>query len=275
MFNKGIQSSILVFLLSVLSVIFIGCVLPYDGNDDDGSALYDIDSEFALSGPYTVTLTTVTGYTIYHPRWMDGGHPIITWGNGTGAATSTYRPLLRHLASWGFVVIASDSGKTGSGIEMIEGVDYLLEENEIPDSPFFGQLDPESIGTTGHSQGGGGSINAATDPRVKCAVPIAPAQGEIENVHCPIFLVAGSRDNLVPANFVRRTSYRPAQATTILGIVQGMRHRDFTGDFGKARGYITAWFMYQLQGDPEAAQAFVDECEICDNLEWTVEKKNF
>jgi predicted dienelactone hydrolase len=206
---------------------------------------------------------------------MDGGHPIITWGNGTNASTDAYLALLRHLASWGFVVIASDSGQTRTGEEMIAGVDYLLELNDTPGSPFYDQLDPESIGTTGHSQGGGGAINAATDPRVTCALPIAPARGDIGQVGVPIFLIAGSQDSIVPASWVRSTSYDLATSPTIFGIVQGMGHMDFVGNFGNARGYITAWFMYQLQGDAEAAQAFVGECEICNSPDWTVVKKNF
>jgi len=275
MFKRSIHLTISAFFLLALLVAFTGCVDPFDEGDypfDDSGV---IETEYALSGPYNVTQTKVTGFTIFYPMQMDGGHPIITWGNGTGAATQTYVPLLRHLASWGFVVVASDSKQTGSGVEMLEGVDYMLEQNMKPGSPFYGKLDPGSIGATGHSQGGGGSINAATDPRVTSTMPIAPARGEIDQVKCPIFLIAGTDDMTVPANFVRRTSYNPAKATTMLGILEGMNHGDFTGDFGKARGYITAWFMYQLKGDATATQAFIDECEICGNPDWTVSKKNF
>ena len=53
---------------------------------------------------------------------MTGDHPIISWGNGTGVSPSGYAWLLGHLASWGFVVIASESRNTGSGEEMLEEV---------------------------------------------------------------------------------------------------------------------------------------------------------
>ncbi len=271
------QWSASVFLISVFLLVFSSCVAPSDdtgGSSDDGTTLIDFGTEYGRSGPYSVTQSTVTGFTIFHPRQMDGSHPIITWGNGTEAPTNSYWGLLMHLASWGFVVIASDSMWTRSGEEMVMGVNYLLRQNRLPRSIFYRKLDPERIGTAGHSQGGGGAINAAIDPRVKCALPIAPAQGDIEQVKCPIFLIAGTEDSIVPADFVLSTSFYSATAPTILGIAEGMGHFDFLGNFGKAREYITAWFMYQLKDDVVASQYFIGICEMCNNPDWTVFKKN-
>jgi predicted dienelactone hydrolase len=47
-------------------------------------------------------------------RLAQGGlcHPVITWGNGTGSNPSLYKVLLNHLASHGFVVIASNSRRS-------------------------------------------------------------------------------------------------------------------------------------------------------------------
>ena len=255
------------FLLMVLVIgvafMLMACV-PDD--DNDGS----IEETYAESGPYDTTSDTVTGFTIFYPSDMDGNHPIITWGNGTFCPTSLYSGLLDHLASWGFVVIASDSTWTGSGEEMLEGADYLIEQNATPSSQFYGLLDTNHIGTTGHSQGGGGAINAATDSRITTAVPLEPSPGDIEDVRGPVFLVAGTS-----ADIVRTNCYEPADGPTVFGVVDGMNHMAFAGDAGDARGYITAWFMYQLQDDDYAAQAFTRDCEICDNPNWEVEMKNF
>ncbi|MBI5062056.1 MAG: hypothetical protein HZB87_00875, partial [Desulfatitalea sp.] len=94
--------------MAVLLAMFAGCV-PSGSGGGTGGATGDIESEYAATGPYATTSTSVTGYRIFYPRQMDGGHPIITWGNGTGAPTMTYTALLNHLASWGFVVVASNS----------------------------------------------------------------------------------------------------------------------------------------------------------------------
>jgi dienelactone hydrolase len=270
---KNLNRWMTVFLvIAGLLAMLNGCV-PSGGGT--GGATGEIEAEYAQKGPYATTSTSAPGYLIYYPRQMDGDHPIITWGNGTGAPTLSYTGLLNHLASWGFVVIASNSVMTQTGQALIGGIDYLIEQNKTPGSPFYGKLDTAHIGSTGHSQGGGGAINAATDPRVTCSAPIAPSPGRIGQVKGPIFLVAGSSDFIVSASLVRSTSYSMAKAPTVFGIASGMGHMNFVGSAGMARGYITAWFMYHLQADPVAGQAFTGDCEICENPNWTVSKKNF
>ena len=232
-----------------------------------------IEETYAVAGPYAVTSTSISGYQIFYPLEMEGNHPIITWGNGTAAPTFFYSAFLEHLASWGFVVIAANTTMAGSGEEMVAGIDHLIQENDRSDSIFYNLLEINRIGTIGHSQGGGGAINAATDARVTCTAPLAPTPGDIEQVQCPIFLVAGSSDFFVPASSIRRECYIPATAPTIFGIVQGMGHIDFMGNAGRARGYVTAWFRGHLQGDQMAQQAFAEDGELFHHSNWTVEQK--
>jgi hypothetical protein len=87
--------------------------------------------------------------------------------------------------------------------------------------------------------------------------------------------VTGASDTIVSASLVRSTSYALAQAPTLFGIAAGIGHMSFAGDVGMARGYLTAWFMYQLRADTRAAQGFTGRCEICTNPNWTIEKKNY
>lgn len=234
-----------------------------------------IGEQYAEQGPYTPVSTKIEDYRIYHPSQMNGGHPIITWGNGTGTPTLGYNRILNHLASWGFVVIAPDSGMTGSGIEMLGGVDYLAEQNQTPNSPFHGLLDTGKVGAAGHSQGGSGAINAATDPRVTCSAPLAPGPGDIRNAKGPLFLVAGAQDTFTTPAMIRTTIYHRSPVPTVFGIASTMDHMSFAGDAGAARGYVTAWFMYQLQNDIFAGEAFVGRCEICKDADWDVSRKNF
>jgi dienelactone hydrolase len=264
----------LLILILGLALVFTACE-PDDDDDGGGGGWSSVEQTYAASGPYSTTSKSVTGFTIFYPNNMDGDHPIITWGNGTAAPTMIYRPLLSHLASWGFVVIASNSVMTQTGNQLVQGIDYLIRQNGMATSEFHGMLDTDHIGSTGHSQGGGGAINAATDPRVTCSVPIAPSPGRIGQVDGPIFLVAGSTDMIVAAALVRSTSYAPANGPTVFGIVNGMGHMAFAGNAGNARGYITAWFMYHLQGDEFAGEAFIGDCEICSDRSWNVDMKNF
>jgi hypothetical protein len=279
----------LLVLFSIPALVFVSACGSTFGNDSGSntkSSNIDIDAgpneieiEYAQTGPYATSSLRVEkeevgdeyGLTIFYPVTMiPGYHPIITWGNGTDAKTSSYRKLLDHLSSWGFVVVATDCEQTISGEEMIAGLNYLIEQNYSPGSPFYNKLDTSKIGATGHSQGGGGTINAANDPRVVCSAPLAPAQANEAGIKGPMLLIAGQLDNLVPPAFVKRTTFDDATVPTLFAIRKLINHLNFAGEAEEVRGYLTAWFRYQLQDDGYAASAFVGECEICLNPRWIV-----
>jgi hypothetical protein len=260
-------SKIALALVLWLTFVISACEPPPAG--------LEIEDTYSDAGPFSTTSKSVDGFKIFYPKNLEGDHPIITWGNGTGAPTMVYSPFLKHLASWGFVVIASNSVMAQDGNDLVAGIDYLIDQNETAHSEFSGMLDTDHIGTTGHSQGGGGAINAATDSRVTCSAPIAPSPAKIGRVKGSMFLVAGTADTIVSQALVRFTSFDWASCPTVFGIADGMGHLAFVGNAGGARGYITAWFMYHLQGDEYAGEAFSGDCEICSNRNWSVEMKNF
>jgi hypothetical protein len=272
------------FMILILCLVLALCACNSNSKNSSSESLasdetpagdedaYGIEETYSDTGPYATTRKKVTDFTLFYPSHLEGDHPIVTWGNGTMAPTFVYSGFLTHLASWGFVVIASDSVLTLSGNDLIAGIDYLIEENQTPTSEFYGMLDTDHIGTAGHSQGGGGAINAASDARVTCSVPISPAPGAIRQVEGPVFLIAGSVDSVISASLIRSTIYNLAYGPTVFGIAEGMSHWSFTGEAG---GYITTWLMYHLQGDEYAGDAFIKGCEICSNGNWEVEMKNF
>src|SRR5678815_5065519 len=81
-------------------------------------------------------------FTLFRPSDLAQGglcHPVITWGNGTGSNPSLYKVLLNHLASHGFVVIASNSPQVSQGDPppMLAGVTWVLEQNADPSSVMY------------------------------------------------------------------------------------------------------------------------------------------
>jgi hypothetical protein len=81
--------------------------------------------------------------------------------------------LLDHLASWGFVVVASTSPNTGTGVEMLAGEDFLVRVDADPSSVFHGKLDTAHVGAIGHSQGCDGAAHAL----LAADAPATPASG--------------------------------------------------------------------------------------------------
>src|SRR5690606_10591546 len=114
-------------------------------------------------------------FNVYRPQNLaDSGycHPILIWANGyrdnpeqnppdcvvdagSNQWCGQYSPMLNHLASHGFVVVASLSTATAEGdpLPTIAGLDWILEQAEDATSPYYGRLDTENIGQLEHSYG--------------------------------------------------------------------------------------------------------------------------
>src|SRR6266540_1257504 len=88
-----------------------------------GTGFPSVDGNWATPGPFAVTVEAGdSAHTIYRPTTLGQNglrHPVIVWGNGTGATPQIYDGLLRHLASHGFVVAAANTTQSGSGQEML------------------------------------------------------------------------------------------------------------------------------------------------------------
>ncbi|MEC3954336.1 hypothetical protein VMT65_14950 [Nocardia sp. CDC153] len=270
------------------------------------SAAGAVESTYSQPGPWAVTAehaftccdSTGAAYDIWYPTSLGANgfrHPIITWGDGTNAHPSQYDYLLRHFASWGFVVIATENAATGSGVDIAGAVDRLLALAADPGSVFHGRLDPDAIGAVGHSQGATGVLNAMMNSggRIETAVPIElPAQMWCFAGGCPdthrmtegsVFFVNGSADTIIspsdqalPPQIAGLQSVRayydavPGTVPKAWGTLVGPNHNDVQGqpDCAEAAwpctsgvfgylGYPTAWLAARLLGDASAQRAFV------------------
>ncbi len=264
-----------------------------------------IERKYYAQGSWAVTISAGGAccdslgnkFDLYYPTNLGANgfsHPILTWGNGTNAVPSKYDYFLRHMASWGFVVIATEDQNTGPGQTILDGAKFLVAANANPASAFHGKLNTSQVGSFGHSQGATGAINALLKSAglIKAVIPIElPAQIWCNSgTNCvntatltsgSVFFVDGSADLISP----------PMQATGIPGLQSvdayyqavpngtakvkgtliGPNHNDIQGQpdcigvpIGCANGvygylgHPTAWFMDRLQGDTYAHGAFVN-----------------
>ena len=230
-------------------------------------------------------------YEVYYPSDIAEStvkYPVVIFSNGTGVCGSKYPAILKHLASWGFIVMATEEENSWSGLssELCLRTITLLNETESvdgwADNPFYGHVDTGNIGVSGHSQGGVGVMSAATTMEhhdmiraIFAASPtnITLAKGlqwdyDPSLITVPIFLVSGTGnadENLVVSGQQLTDIYNivPDSVTKVMARRTGADHPDM---LTFADGYMTAWFMWQLQGDDEAARAFTgDNAEILNN----------
>lgn len=264
-------------LLFALAMVVAILVAPNAAQAQSGG-FPSVGDDFEDDGPYSVETDRGSSHTYYYPSDLgDDGlvHPVILWGNGTGASVSTYASLLRHFASHGFIVAAANTSSAGSGSAMLDGLDNLEDFNEQQSSDFYGAVDLDRVGTTGHSQGGGGAIAAARDNRVATTFPIQPWLGNPSGVDGSAFYMAGQLDTIVRPSTVERDFSQSSGIPAAYGELRGASHFEPVLDGGDFRGAATAWARWQLLDDQIARDEFVgSDCGLCTSFAWNEYETN-
>ena len=242
---------------------------------------------------------TLGKFTVWYPTQMetdDRTYPAVVMVNGTGVPASKYSAVFDHLASWGFIVIGNEDGNAWDGVSSGASLDMLLRLNEDKGSIFYGKIDTDSIGVAGHSQGGVGAINAVTVQEnggvykaiytaSTTHVELARLLGwsyDVSQISIPYFMTAGTLQadagNEKDAGIAPLSSLQENYSTISDDTVKVLARRadaDHGDMLAKADGYMTAWFLYWLQGDQEAGKAFFGEhAEILQNDNWQDVQKN-
>jgi hypothetical protein len=270
-----------------LGIALVLAVFVLVGDARDAHPSSTIESTYRELGPWQVSTGRATAfggsYALFYPSDLGANgfrHPIVTWGNGTAGTPANYTTLLTHLASWGFVVIASDSGMTGLGTEILDGASFLVEEDANPSSIFYRRLDVARIGACGHSQGAGGTLNATidSDGLITSAVTIALPDPIFWTTPVPdmasfpesakIFFIHGTIDPLAtePAAI---GWYAPLRGIAVKASQKSAGHNQVQFPDTRLTGYVTAWMMYSLRDDAYARRAFFGSpAEIDTNAAW-------
>ena len=243
----------------------------------DGS----IEAKYLEYGEYEVKDIKLDGseevtknFYIYYPEELEKTnkkYPVVVMMNGTGVLPKKYTTLFKHLASWGFVVIGNDDGSSGFAKSSDESIELIRKENGDKDSVFYNKLDLDNIGITGHSQGGAGVLTAITimenKDAYKVAVALSPTQVEsahaygwnydVSKINIPILLLAGTQGDfetkMVLPIEVMNSMYDEINSPKVMARRIGAEHGHM---LYSADGYVTAWFMYYLQGDESAKEMF-------------------
>lgn len=262
-----------------------------DGYNKEIETGGDIESKYLLGGDLKVKKTTfkeedpIKKVSIFYPEEMetsDQRYPMILVMNGTGGKTTKYEPQFEMYASWGFIVVGTQDKGTGTGKTTVKVLNDMLSLNGDESSIFYHKIDTENIGLTGFSQGGAGVFNVLTKYEeakyIKSAATLSPvseymtAQAtdytyDSSLVKCPILIFAGTEgefemDTVIPIGLLNE-QYDKITVAKAMARRIGMTHDQMMYSAG---GYVMAWFRWQLQGDEEAAKAFIgDSPELMNN----------
>jgi hypothetical protein len=222
-------------------------------------------------------------FTMFRPSDLAQGglcHPVITWGNGTGSSPSAYRVLLSHLASHGFVVIASNSPNVMQGTPqpMVAGVTWVVQQNDDPSSVLYHRIDTTHVGATGHSQGGFATTAAGADAQIGTIAPIAGATTQ-RNLHGPALLLCGGMDTTVPCSTVMNAFTGITNQPVMLADNLAVDHISWvtfrTGvALNPTEVAVTAWMRVHLMGDTALRGRFYGaSCTLCEDTAWQVMRK--
>lgn len=262
----------------------------------------DIEKKYMENGPYEISvheqpvLQEFGKFVVYYPSELETGnkkYPVIVMCNGSGTPMSKYSAVSKHMASWGFIVIGTEENYSWNafGAEMcLRYLERWNENEKIEDtkSIFYQKVDFNNVGIVGHSQGGVGVINAITDTThknvYKTAVSLSPTNKELAHnllwdydaslINIPIMLISGEGggDDWVVTGEQLQAIYDDIHADKLMARRLNTVHNEV---LYTANGYVTAWFMWHLQGDEDAAGAFTGEnAEIMNNSLYQDQKQD-
>lgn len=243
----------------------------------------DIEAKYLAMGNHEVehyeagAMMSFQKFELYYPKDIESMDklPVVVFVNGTGVKGSKYPALQKHLASWGFITIATEEEYAWNGFSAEMSVRYLKAlsqyQEDGKENIFYDKVDFDKIGITGHSQGGIGVINAITEQKhaeiYKAAVILSSTETDIAKA-----FLWDSNSSLINTNTLMIGS--TGQTDSHIAPLESMQqtYANITDDVSKviarrndcdhgemlyyADGYVTAWFMYYLNGDTEAGKAF-------------------
>ena len=236
-------------------------------------------------------------FNVYYPRNLATSgyiHPIIIWANGykdnpeenppkcvidhSNQWCGQYLPIIEHLASHGFFVVAPLSTATGSGdpLPTIVGLDWIIEQNEDSGSPYYHCLDTSRIGQIGHSFGGMSTCLSASDPRYKALATICGTT-TLSGVHTPMLFYCGGKDNTVSCSGVKNTFLTVTDQPSFFINEHNSDHGwwVYQGPDGVSLSSAAAWFRVHLMNDTANRKFFYgSDCTFCKDSRVEVEQNS-
>ena len=165
-----------VILVAVLAGVLLSVLAKRPAVPEDYTATVEtggpLEERYLAMGGHDVSyfesgaMMSFKKYEIHYPSdiaSMDDPLPAVVFVNGTGVTGSKYPALQKHLASWGFITIATEEEYAWNGFSAEMCVRYLellnQYEGEVEGgaNPLLGKVDLGRVGITGTPRAVSGS----------------------------------------------------------------------------------------------------------------------
>lgn len=260
------------------------------------------------TGPYKAIMKeeeSLEAHTIFCPQDLSkfgkkNPLPVLVWGNGACYNTPFEHMLfLNEIASHGYMVVATGffpiQGMApwfyprSSETQQIESIDWILKQNENPNSPYYQKIDTKKICAAGMSCGGLQTLANCVDPRLATvmicnsglfnqsagAMPgmPMPEKSKLKQIHTPIIYILGGETDIAYGNGMddfSRIEHVPAMAANFPVGHGGTYAQPHGGEFAVV---ALSWLEWQLKGNKEAAKMFVGKkAQLYSRKDWTLQK---
>lgn len=260
------------------------------------------------TGPYKAIMledASLEAHTIFVPQDLskfgkDQKLPVLVWGNGAcNNSPFEHYLFLNEIASHGYIVVATGympkegeryQGPMSKSEQQIEAMDWVFQQNEKKDSPYYGKIDTKNICVAGMSCGGLQTLFNCADKRISSlmicnsglfnqqnagsavgGMPMPPKE-KLKEIHTPIIYILGGERDIAYGNGMddfHRISHVPAYAANFPVGHGGTYGRPHGGEFTIP---ALAWLDWTLKGDKEAAKMFTgSEPGLLKREGWTLE----
>jgi pimeloyl-ACP methyl ester carboxylesterase len=186
---------------------------------------------------------------VYYPATAEGSntpvlkgnkYPVVSFGHGFTLNPNLYVALFRHLAGWGYIVIApsTETGFFPSHINFARDLAFVLKDmkrkGRTEGDLFYEVVDSINTGVFGHSMGGGCSFLAGSlDSTIKAVSSLAAANTNpssitaINQIKSPVQLLSGQRDSIASYWTHQLPHYKNAFPFKHIANLKGGNHSQF------------------------------------------------
>lgn len=234
---------------------------------------------------------------------------IYAFGNGACSDdAASARQHLLQIASYGYIAIAPGGIYSGpdnverepapapdpttdsptSPEQLLAAIDWVLAENNRPNSQYYSRIDQDAIAVSGFSCGGMQALVDAHDPRIDTVVvmnsglfPGETSMGGmtagkdlLNDLHTPTIYVLGGETDIAYDNGMDDFARIDHVPIAVASIDKGHGGTYAEPNGGAAAAVVVDWLQWLLRDDTAAGQAFLGEnCGLCADPDWAYDSK--